>query len=360
MNIYFDTPHLYYLTQYLLVFREARQRGVDSLFLFYSESGMDAAVEKVIASQSLPAVWVESPEAGLERYRKDEPSWIVFGNAYKSLNRLPAGTRTAMLYHGIGMKSDVYQPGLMLMDIRFVEGPHYTESLERLYPGKPMVEVGYAKLDPLLGESAIPTGPALETMGLDPDRPTVLYAPTFYPSSIELMPDDLPRQFADYNLIVKPHNFTWSKSRYRNQRRKLGLWGKADNCQIPPRENFNLLPFMAVSDLMISEASAALFEFAALGKPVVWCEFLKLRWTYRGIFRYRLRRRMDASIRRYEDICPHAQSYGQLKRIVAEQLADPGQFQQKRVEYTARLIGKTDGRVSVRIMDYLQGRQNTP
>jgi CDP-Glycerol:Poly(glycerophosphate) glycerophosphotransferase len=354
MRIYFDTPHLYYLTQYLPVFREATHRGIECRFLFYAESGMDTAARKVIAAEGLPSVWTESVEEGAKLFHEGKPSWVIFGNAYKSINGLPQGTRTAMLYHGIGMKSDVYHPGLMEMDIRFVEGPHYTEILTRQFPSKPVLEVGYAKLDPLLGHEKEPPAMALQSAGLNTDKPTLLYAPTFYPSSIELMPDNLPEQFASFNLIVKPHNFTWSKSRYRNQRKKLKLWERAHNCHIPPREDFNLLPFMAVSDLMISDASAALFEFAALGKPVIWCEFLKLRWTYRGLFRYRLRRRMDATIRQYDDVCPHARSYSELRQLVDEQLAHPEQFQPQREATTARLIGKTDGCVSARIVDYLE------
>ena len=30
------------------------------------------------------------------------------------------------------------------MNIRFTEGPHYTETLAQLFPGRPLLEVGYA------------------------------------------------------------------------------------------------------------------------------------------------------------------------------------------------------------------------
>ena len=35
--------------------------------------------------------------------------------------------------------------------------------------------------------------------------------------------------------------------------------------------------------------SEVLFEFAATGKPVVWCDFLALPWYRRGLFGHRLR-----------------------------------------------------------------------
>lgn len=356
MKICFDVLHLYYLTQFLPVLRALTARGVECRFCFYRDAEMRRALDQVIEHEELPVVWVESQEQAASYYREQRFDWLIFSNAFRHLSMLAVQTRTAQLYHGIGMKSDVYNPGLMEMDIRFVEGPHYTKILQELYPGRALLEVGYAKLDPLF--VPIKQRPRLDltALELDPTKATILYAPTFYPSSIELMSDDWPAQFAEFNLIVKPHFFTWSKSRYHKQRRKLALWARASNVHVPDPHVFNLLPFMGTADLMISDASSALFEFAALDKPVIWCDFLKLRWSYRGPLRYRLTRRMDASIDQYRDICTHAASYGELKKQVRAQLGNPAEYSAKRQAYTQRLIGKTDGKVSQRIADYLLQR----
>ncbi len=354
MIVYFDTLHLYYLTQYLPVYRELARRRLSVVFVFYRNPASDAAARYIIDTEELPAVWVDTPEDAAALYRRKGPDWVVFGNGFAPLAKLGSPTRTAQLYHGIGMKNDVYQPGLMKMDIRFTEGPHYTDILARLFPGRPMCEVGYAKLDPLFGPAEDRPAVDLAGAGLSSSRPTLLYAPTFYPSSIEMMPDDLPARFAGFNLIVKPHMFTYSKPRYEKQRRKLARWATHANCLLVEAAAFNLLPYMNTADLMISDASSALFEFAALNKPVIWCDFLKLRWTYRGPFRYRFRRRMDQRIDRYSDIGRHAPDFETLGACVRHQLRHRGQFEAKRREYTARLIGVTDGRVSVRIADYLE------
>lgn len=351
--IYFDTLHLYYLTQYLPVFRELEKRGLKANFVFYRNPKTESMVKDVIAHEMLPSLWVDSLEQAKALYQKEQPAWVIFGNGFAPLDELPKAVKTAQLYHGIGMKSDVYQPALMMMDIRFIEGPHYTEALTRLFPGRPMLEVGYAKLDPLFGPMAQRPVLDLARIGLSAQKPTLLYAPTFYPSSIERMPDDLPDHFNNANLIIKPHMFSYSKARYKNQRKKLNVWSQYDNCFTADPSLFNLLPFMNTANLMISDASSALFEFAALNKPVIWCDFLKLRWTYRGIFRYRLNRRMDQSILQYADIGRHASSFDSLKKAVWNQLENPDQFEKNRRTYTSRLIGKTDGQVSKRIVDYL-------
>ncbi|MFQ5937331.1 MAG: CDP-glycerol glycerophosphotransferase family protein [Acidiferrobacterales bacterium] len=352
MKVYFDTLHLYYLAQYLPVFRVLQERGIDSRFCFYHDQEMEPAIDCVIEQEQLSTSWVQSQHEAATLYHRDKPDWVIFGNAFHQLSGLHAKTRTAQLYHGIS-KSGVYDPSLMNMDIRFVEGPHYTEILQQRFPDRPLLEVGYAKLDPLFGPTNQRLRLDLAAVGLDPTKPTLLYAPTFFPSSIEMMPDDWPTHFSELNVIVKAHSFTWSKPRYENQRRKLRRWAQAPNVYLPDQCAFDLPPFMTAADLMISDVSSALYEFAALDKPVVRCDFLKLRWSYRGPLRYRLRRRMDETLEQYRDICAHASSYHALRSCVDTQLANPGQYAAKRQAYTARLIGKTDGQVSTRIVDCL-------
>ena len=357
-TIYFDCTHLYYLTQYLPVLRQLESRGVDCHFCFYREHGIIAASEKVIKQENLQAHWVENRAGATELYNQALPQWLVLGNTYPDLELIHPSIKTAQLYHGIGMKSDVYRAGLMDMDIRFVEGPHYTEILEEMFPGKPMLEVGYAKLDPLFGPDSARPRLDLTEVGLDPAKPTLLYAPTYYPSSIELIPDNWPQAFAEYNLIIKPHPFTLGKAKYKAQREKLQKWARAENVHFPPADAFNLLPYFGAADLLISDASSALFEFAAMDKPVIWCDFLKARWSHRGPFKKRLEKRLDPTITRYYDICTHARHYRELKPAVSTELANPQAHAQKRMEYTARLIGKTDGDVSRRIADYLLSQLN--
>ena len=154
MNIIFDTLHLYYLTQYLPVYHELVKRRIPARFIFYGGADSQAMAKRTIEDENLTVRWVPSMAAAKEYYTSKRPDWVIFGNGFGPVGELPAATNTAQLYHGIGMKNDVYQPALMKMDIRFIEGPHYTEILTRLFPDRPTLEVGYAKLDPLFGPAA--------------------------------------------------------------------------------------------------------------------------------------------------------------------------------------------------------------
>ncbi|HBF47759.1 MAG TPA: CDP-glycerol--poly(glycerophosphate) glycerophosphotransferase, partial [Shewanella frigidimarina] len=87
--------------------------------------------------------------------------------------------------------------------------------------------------------------------------------------------------------------------------------------------------------------------------PVVWCDFYHLRWSYRGIFKFRFKNRVDQDLYRYADIAAHARTYKELKQVVDQQIAHPELFAPQRTQYTAELVGVVDGLCSQRITDYL-------
>src|SRR3546814_8214981 len=72
----------------------------------------------VVAREQLPATWCANREVSLRHYRQLKPDWIIFGNHYASLDELPTTTRSALLYHGIGIKSCYYDRELADMDLQ--------------------------------------------------------------------------------------------------------------------------------------------------------------------------------------------------------------------------------------------------
>lgn len=101
--------------------------------------------------------------------------WVVVGN--DNPYRETTGARTALLYHGIGVKRVYYRAHLMNADLRFAGGPYRAQSLASLFLGVRLETVGFPKLDPLLSNRAERFD--LAAHGLDPGKPTLLYASTF-------------------------------------------------------------------------------------------------------------------------------------------------------------------------------------
>jgi CDP-glycerol glycerophosphotransferase (TagB/SpsB family) len=110
---------------------------------------------------------------------------------------------------------------------------------------------------------------------------------------------------------------------------------------------------MQFADILLSEASSTVFEFAALDKPIVWCDFYRVRWSYRGIFKYRLAQRMDEDLKLFDLICERAKSPNEVQSKIEHCIKNRNEKSDVRSELTLSMAGKTDGQVSERIVDYL-------
>jgi len=115
---------------------------------------------------------------------------------------------TAVVYHGIGVKTVLFDPRLNAFDLRCVESQRVLDELVSRDPGarERLALVGFAKLDPLFADPLAPGARGLA--GGDSGAPVLLYAPTFYPSSLELMPAELGALAPGARWIVKPHFFS--------------------------------------------------------------------------------------------------------------------------------------------------------
>ena len=350
MYVMFDVVNVYYIPQYRPIFERLIALGHDVKLLCY-KSNIDVKFESMFSELNVDFEWVSNEKEASIYYASQSPDWVFFGNAFKYLSALPVCTKTAQLGHGIGPKPSYYHKSATPMTVRFIEGEARLSKIKELYPDDEFVQLGYSKLDPLFNGDE--KGVDLYSLGLNPEVKTILYAPTFNPSSLECFPDDWPTDFPEFNLIIKPHTFTYTIEQYSGQRNKLEKWSKFDNVYVASRDDLSLIPFIAVADILLSEASSTLFEFVAMNKPVVVCDFFRLKWSYRGLFKYRFKKRFGTDNVLYKDIGKHVATYKQLRSAVLEQLKNPGEYEENRQMYTKDHVGPVDGEVSNRIIKYL-------
>jgi hypothetical protein len=114
----------------------------------------------------------------------------------------------------------------------------------------------------------------LASLGLPPDRPTVLYAPTWSPaSSLNAMGMDIVRAVGrmPVNLIVKLHD----RSRDLRARYSGGIdWVARMRPLLAPGRaalapGHDISPYLVAADLMITDHSSAGFEFLLRDRPIV-------------------------------------------------------------------------------------------
>lgn len=166
------------------------------------------------------------------------------------------------------------------------------------------------------------------------------------------MSDEFPNDFKEFNIIVKPHYLTLSRNRYSAQRKKFDKWKDYPNCQVVGIDEYDLVPFLTICDIMISDESSAIFEFTALNKPVVLNRFLKLRLSY-YLKPSKMLKRMDSGIDSYRKIGDNAESYNDMVKFVYQNLNDLTKYETIRKDFTKDLCGIVDGKASKRIVDEL-------
>jgi CDP-glycerol:poly(glycerophosphate) glycerophosphotransferase len=206
---------------------------------------------------------------------------------------------------------------------------------------------GYPQLDPLFRRDP---PPALE---LPPGRPTVLYAPTWnvgLGSASVLgarVADWIRGPAREVNVIIKPHpNLGYRRPDL------IRAWRRATAADpsvlLVEDAHADVTPYMLASDLLVSDASSAIFLFLALGRPMVLYTSPHARhdpayqaedivWRWRDV---------GAEVLRPED----------LAGAVREELTHPGGRAPARARRAEELFGRfADGqshrRIAERIVD---------
>jgi len=192
---------------------------------------------------------------------------------------LPRGTCRIQVFHGVGGKYGFDAPTTSMRAwdrIFFVNERRLRNFIKAgaLDAESPAIRlVGLPKADALVNGTWTRTG-VLESLGLDPARPTVLYAPTWSPaSSLNAIGTDLIRSLAatDVNVIVKLHD----RSRDLRERYSGGVDWVATLTPLlaAPRgvlaPGHDISPYLVAADLMITDHSSAGFEYLLRDRPIV-------------------------------------------------------------------------------------------
>ncbi|HIF82427.1 MAG TPA: CDP-glycerol glycerophosphotransferase [Candidatus Marinimicrobia bacterium] len=182
-----------------------------------------------------------------------------------------------LIWHGITFtKTGIYRELKKHTDYRYVifaEGEQSVQSLmaSGSIGNSEVYKVGYPKMDPYFTDGNYDRNEILISLGLDPDKPTVLFAPTYKPTCIYELKDVIFRATKDYNLIIKLHHYAWM-GKYTSHRQHKIFEKRVKNyphAVIIPKDDYSILPLLYIADTLVSEASGAITEFLATGKTGV-------------------------------------------------------------------------------------------
>lgn len=348
----FYMEQLYYLPHFLPVVEVLKQRNLSYKFVLVENLKRDTfrqkeVLEKVLEKEGLDFQFGFSNDISCK--------YFIAGNHLPLVPSNFVFNKSVLIFHGGGNKGAHLNSSFSEYDLRFIEEAFVANEIKRLYPETKTqnIVVGYSKLDPILNYTESDLEKLYNDFGLDKTKKTILYAPTFYPSSFDKMSKKFPEHFSEYNIIIKPHSFTYLRKKYKKHLEKMALWDKYPNTYVAKFEDYNLIPFFAISDIVISDESTAVYEFAALDRPVIWNRFIKWRWSYL-LNPKKMKARQQAGMEQFRDIGTNVYKYDDLKESVVHQLNNPEELSARRLLYSDTVIGLVDGKVSERIVDFLE------
>lgn len=367
ISILFDAYHLYHLAQFepLMTLLEKDDR----FNVYYSTSSENKKEEIEICSTILinrrgQFIFDKDESIRCEKIKNIGLDVFICGwSRYDIDNYVNNNTLVAMIYHGIGVKPSYWNDNHPRLDLRFVEGQYRINQLRDHGVKTDLSLTGYIKLDPLFNNESSCFKDKKKLLGLNKSRKTILYAPTFYPSSLEKLGMQLGHITKEYNLIIKPHMWTYYLDSFggvnlKKQRKLIyNLSEKFDHIKLLSPEEHNIIPYYSIADLLLTEASSTIYEMIALSKPVVVNRFYHLKLSHRifqkRLYKRRLNKEMNEDV---ENFCFLADSVKQLPSALDEAIKQKHKDIKSVKEYQDKMLYKLDGLASERARDEILRR----
>lgn len=202
--------------------------------------------------------------------------------------KLPRGTKRVQTFHGVaGKYSNVYdRPDHSLREwdrLFFINRRRLNNfiSAGAIDPDSPAIcLIGMPKADCLV-DGSLQRDDILRSLGIDPSRRTVLYAPTWTAyASLNVMGEELVEELgrAGFCVIVKLHD----NSRDSDPRNSGGVnWAERLTPILRKHDGHlaargTIAPYLVAADVMISDHSSAGFEYLLLDRPLIRIEMPEL------------------------------------------------------------------------------------
>ena len=197
--------------------------------------------------------------------------------AHTSMTLFPRETGTKVLiFHGVSFKNLAVREKVLDYDLLCLPGRYHGERFRARGLVRPdatrCLITGFPKVD-RLSELDVDRPSFLHRLGLDPNLPTVLYAPTGGKhNSLEMFGGELISALTstdDWNLLIKPHD-------HPKQPVDFALLEAATSTHVRVLRDYDITDYLCVADVLVTDASSVAVEFTLLDRPIVFIDAPRL------------------------------------------------------------------------------------
>ncbi len=295
-TVLFETQHLYYLPQFLPIMSEMGKRKEYQLFASLGARATPPTFrrfQEALYTRDIQVITGGSERERVEKCKELGPDVLIVGNVGQAEKIARTNTLVVMVYHGIGLKESYYRDSSPRVDLFAVESQERYEALiNQGFEPHRLALTGFTKLDPLFNPRLGMDDQDREKAVNSSTEQTILYAPTFYPSSIEQTLQLFLRKSPPGRVFIKLHQFSWELPKYRHHVDLARRVAQREDFVLIPQREFNILPYYRAVSVLVSDLSSTIFEYLALDRPIVQTLYFTLRKKHR-VFPFLIRRRLD-------------------------------------------------------------------
>lgn len=174
------------------------------------------------------------------------------------------------VFHGLAGEKKGHFRIRHYFDLYLTQGPYFTNKFNKLkaiHKDFDVIETGWPKLD-IYGEAKNKyNNYKIELLKIHKAKKVILYAPTFSPklTSAPFLVDQIKELASnpDYVILLKFHplmTIEWLDT-YRELAKSVS--------NINFQEEKNIIKFLLISDILVSDTSSVIYEFILLDKPAI-------------------------------------------------------------------------------------------
>jgi hypothetical protein len=261
--------------------------------------------------------------------------------------------KSVQIFHGVSFKNYAVREKALAFDYLCLPGIYHATRYEEQglirEDGSTTLITGFAKNDALV-DGSLDKDALISRLGLDPARPTLLYAPTGDKNnSLETMGEKVIAAIAAadrWNLLIKLHDHP--KKRKIDWRSILAPY---ESATLRVVRDDDVVPYLHAADLLISDASSVATEYTLMNRPIVLLHVPKL---VKGV----VKRGGSADLVRYSSrLGPTVKKASQVVETIEAELGKPQRYSSLRTDIAEEMFykpGTATGRVAA-VIRYAAG-----